>query len=237
MPTNIAPDHVSPLSPTHRDQAELERAHKDINYAFRTGILVSGINFFVGFLILANPAISEKLEVNALCLIDAIIILASSISVNNRNRTAAKFLFGYFLLGKLLYIVASGFNPSSMFVGILILYYFYRGMIGTDAYHKISRDIVRSEINCAYTNDSDEEAEPATPTPSIAKPAAEPVEPRNDRFWVADELIKLCGSDRAQAEWLLQEVRMKNPTKSMGSCNEIAIDQIKSKSKKRPSPW
>jgi hypothetical protein len=226
MPT-ITPDRISP---PHQNQAELKQALKDINYAFRTGLFVSGVNFFVGFLLLAQPELSEKAGTNALCLLDGIIILGLSMGVNSRNQTAAKFLFGYYLVGKLLSLAFISSNIAGIPMGILILHYFYRGIIGTDAYHRISRDIARNEVNYAYANNFAVEAEPVTtPSPAETHPAAEPAAPRNDRFWVADELIELCDHDRSQAEWLLQEVRRKNPTKSMGTCNEIAIEQIKLK--------
>jgi hypothetical protein len=39
-------------------------------------------------------------------------------------------------------------------------------------------------------------------------------------------LIELCGGDRAQAQWLLSQVKQKNPDESVAWCNEKAIEQL-----------
>jgi hypothetical protein len=49
-----------------------------------------------------------------------------------------------------------------------------------------------------------------------------------DKFWVADRLIELCGGDRSQAEWLLHQQRRKQPGKSMDWYNDRAIEQVSS---------
>jgi hypothetical protein len=217
MQTKTAPTE-SPQTREH--QENLAKARTNIKTAYYAGLFSGGITLLITLVAMRNPAFAEKTGLSIFSLIDVILIFGLSYGVNRGNRLAAKFLLGYFILNKIIQVASGPFNGGTVFGGFLFMYWFYLGVVGTNALHDLQvEEYVRGDSGNSYASDyadeDDEVADSAAPAPKTVS-----------KFWVSDELVEICRGDRAQAEWLIHQLRVKHPSQDMDWYNERAIEQL-----------
>ena len=74
---------------------------------------------------------------SAWMLIDVVLIFGLAFGIYKKNRICAVVMLVYFVLSKILLISESG-QTSGLFVSIIFLYFFWQGVSGTFAYHKLT---------------------------------------------------------------------------------------------------
>ncbi len=220
MQTKTAPTE-SPQAREH--QEKLIKARKNIKNAYHAGLFSGGMTLFFTLAAMGSPKIAEKTGLGIFALIDVVLIFGLTYGINRGNRLAAKFMLGYFALSKILQVASGQF--SGIFVGLLLIYCFYLGVIGTNALYELQmEEYARGDFGNSYgadQADEDEYNEVASPAQATHAPKAV------SKFWVSDELVELCRGDRSQAEWLIHQLRVKHPGQDMDWCNEQAIEQLK----------
>jgi len=115
--------------------------NSDARYASKSAaiaaFILSGLS-----LILVNLAIYYKwnnsLSIfdNPVNLIDILFLALCGIGVLYYSRFAAVALFAYFLVSKIYISIALGLNPN-LLVGVIFLYFFWRGVQGTFSYNRL----------------------------------------------------------------------------------------------------
>lgn len=110
---------------------------KKINHA-RIAAMVSGTLTLTGSLsIIWNQTRSQLSLLNIMALVDAIFIFGMAYGIYKKSRICAVLMFEYFLLSKIFSAsVSPHINPASLMIGMIFLYFFFRGITGTFDYHK-----------------------------------------------------------------------------------------------------
>jgi hypothetical protein len=188
-------------------------ARKQIDNAFQATMVVGG---FTTIIWLAQ--MSRGVPDSSWNILDLFLIFGLGYGIRKNNNICAVLMFGYFLLGKLYQISSGQFPPMSAPLAGIMLYYLWQGIVGTSAYARL----VETETTLSQQQSVDT-SRASSPAPS--KPKAVPPQP----LTLSPELISLCGGDRAQAQWLLSQIRIKHPDRSPGWCERHAIAQLTAK--------
>ncbi len=196
-------------------RAELEKAREDIKAAFYAGLFCSGMTLIVFLVVIYNPAFAQKIGLDGWIFLDFALISGLTYGVDRKNPLCAKLLLGYFVINKLIQLGSGNFQGGGIFLSVLIVRWLYRGVVGTSTYQRLQSD---RPIGVPTISDNSERGEPTRYSP--------PATAVREKFWVDDRLVELCRGDRAQAEWLLHQLRRKPPEKSMEWYNERAIEEV-----------
>jgi hypothetical protein len=222
MPSpEISDDRKIANSHSPEQQADLVAARKQIKNAFRASMVLGG---FMLFQWLTIPGLKTTND-GAWLLINAPIFLGLGYGISRNNALCAKLMFGYYLLSTIISIaniiqIANGVFITFAFILIrgFILRYFWLGIVGTNRYHELRET---TETNDLPTVAPEINTQSNQPTTSAPKPF-QPLEPTS-------ELLSLCGGDRAQAQWLLSQIKIKHPSRSLDWYNQKAIHELTSK--------
>ena len=188
-------------------------ARKQIDNAFQATMVVGGFTT-----ILSLAQMTRGVPDSSWNILDIILIFGLGYGIRKNNNICAILMFGYFLLGKLFQIFSGHFPPMSAPLAGIMLYYLWQGIVGTSVYEPL----LEQETNLSRQQSIDT-SRASTPAPS--KPKAAPPQP----LTLSPELLSLCGGDRAQAQWLLSQIRIKHPDRSPGWCERRAIAQLADK--------
>jgi hypothetical protein len=106
----------------------LKKANNQIKTAWITGTIVGVVTLLVT-LFLNNPYM----------FIDVVLAFGLSFGIYKKSRICAVIMLGYFIFSKiLLWEILKG-NPIGLIVSIAFIYFFWQGVQGTFAYHKITK--------------------------------------------------------------------------------------------------
>jgi hypothetical protein len=223
MQTKTAPTQSFQTLQAQQHQAKLKKAHSDIKNAYHAGLFCGGMTLIATLAAMKNSEFADKTGLNVFALLDVFLIFGLTYGISRANRLAAKLMLGYFLLSKMIQLSSGLFNVGTMFSGVLLIYCFYLGVIGTSALYDLQErenefnqgDFQYSSNTYSHVNEHDEVDDSAAPVPKAVS-----------KFWISDELVELCRGDRSQAEWLIHQLRVKHPSQDMDWYNEQAIKQL-----------
>jgi len=114
---------------------DLQKAENAIKGAWIAGIISGSITLFVTILAIVGVRI---FNFSAWTLLDVILVFGLAYGIYRKNRACAVILFIYFILSKIYMIIALG-AVTGLPVAILFAYFFFQGIRGTFAYHKIMK--------------------------------------------------------------------------------------------------
>lgn len=119
------------------DILELKKANRKIVQAYTAAI-------FSGFITLCYTIISTVvgrsiLGISIWNIIDVFFVFGLAFGIYKKNRACAVIIFIYFLLSKAIMFTRLTLPSiiSSTFVGLIFAYYYYQGIVGTYAYHRL----------------------------------------------------------------------------------------------------
>lgn len=69
-------------------------------------------------------------------LLDVVLVFGLAIGIYLKSRVSAVLMFAYFVGSKIIFMVQTG-APSGLLMGLIFSYFFWQGVSGTFAYHKI----------------------------------------------------------------------------------------------------
>jgi hypothetical protein len=72
-------------------------------------------------------------------LIDVALILGLAFGIYKKSRTSAVIMLVYFVASKILIMVESG-KPTGLLMGMVFVYFYWQGVVGTFAYHTLKKD-------------------------------------------------------------------------------------------------
>jgi hypothetical protein len=217
-------------------RSAIDKALKNIKYGYLAGLFSGGVTLALFISIIANPTASRQFGVYSwLIFLDVVVILGLSYGIYLKNHACAVFLMCYFLIGKAIQIHTGTFPPLSAPLATLLIFCYYRSMIGTSEYHRLQGEYDRLNLHrlnidkdgnvdrivdrniTIVSNDGNPDRivnRDLNPAASVTK------------FWIADRLMELCDGDRSQAEWLLHQLRRQHPNRSVDWYNDLAIEQM-----------
>jgi hypothetical protein len=112
---------------------DIARANKRIKQAWIVGVIGGVITLIATLLSVAGVDI---LDVNIYVLIDVVLVFGLAYGIYRKSRVCAVIMFVYFVGTKILMLVESG-RPSGLVMAALFGYWFFQGIRGTFAYHKL----------------------------------------------------------------------------------------------------
>lgn len=99
--------------------------------------IVSGVmTFGIMLLALNTEALAGLYDIWSLA--DVALIFFLAFGIYKKSRTAAAFMFAYFLLSKIWIISETG-KPSGLILSLIFLYLYFQAMVGTYQYHKLTK--------------------------------------------------------------------------------------------------
>lgn len=104
------------------------------------GAICGGITLAVTLLAISGTSI---LGYSAWELFDVALVFGLTFGIYKKSRVCAVLMLLYFIASKVILTMESG-KPNGIVVGLIFLYYFYQGVVGTFAYHKAIRSPLTS---------------------------------------------------------------------------------------------
>ncbi|WP_295614825.1 hypothetical protein [Chamaesiphon sp. GL140_3_metabinner_50] len=193
---------------------DIAAARTQINSAFQATMVVGGFSTLIWWV-----QITRGVPDSSWGILDLILIFGLGYGIRKNSNICAILMFGYYLLSKLYQIFSGQFPPTAAPLAGIIFYYLWQGILGTSRYTML----LESEATLNKQQQSVDTSQASSPAPSKPKPV--PPQP----LTLSPELISLCGGDRAQAQWLLSQIRSKHPDRSPGWCERQAIAQLTAK--------
>jgi hypothetical protein len=121
----------------HEETKDLESANRLINLAFGAAVFSASITLV--FSVIACFGYSF-LGITPLSLVDVVVVFALAYGIHKRSRTCAVITFVYFVVSKIVQCVDMG-DAKPIYVGILFGFFFFQGIRGTFAYHRLRRSV------------------------------------------------------------------------------------------------
>jgi serine/threonine-protein kinase len=122
---------------------------KKIRYAWIAAIVSGSLNLFIilamisgtavgifGLYALAFIHLAEILGGIYTMIINAALFFGLAFGIYKKSRTCAIMLFAYFTISQIFLRIETG-QTSGLFVSIIFIYFFWQGVSGTFAYHKL----------------------------------------------------------------------------------------------------
>ncbi|MFC1569088.1 hypothetical protein ACFL4L_02530 [bacterium] len=124
---------------------DLEKALKKIKHATIAGLISGILTLIVTIIAIAANAQGQFAGFNDyFMIIDILLIFGLTFGIHKKNRTCAVLMFLYFLISKISMVPAMG--ARSLLQGIFFLYFFFEGIRGTFAYHKLTIQEAKEEF-------------------------------------------------------------------------------------------
>jgi hypothetical protein len=114
---------------------DLEKAQKYIKNAWIAGSVSAGLTLVVTVLAMAGISLFGFTILN---LLDVLLMVGLSFGIYKKSRTCAVLLFAYFVASKVMMWVEMG-SAAGLPLALVFGYFFYQGIMGTFAYHKLSK--------------------------------------------------------------------------------------------------
>ncbi len=106
----------------------LKKANNQIKTAWITGTIVGVVNLLVT-LFLNNPYM----------FIDVVLAFGLSFGIYKKSRICAVIMFGYYIASRIFFWEVLKGDPLGLILSITFIYFFWQGVQGTFAYHKITK--------------------------------------------------------------------------------------------------
>ena len=110
---------------------------KKIRNAWNAGLVSGGITLAVTLLAVAGMSV---LGYSAVELIDVALVFGLTFGIYKKSRTCAVLMLVYFVISKII-IMTEMRSASPMIVGLIFMYYYALGVVGTFQYHRLVRAV------------------------------------------------------------------------------------------------
>jgi serine/threonine-protein kinase len=108
---------------------------KKIKHAWIAGCISGGITLAFTLLAISGTSI---LFSSAWELVDVALIFGLAFGISRKSRTCAILMLVYFISAKIFIMSETG-KPSGILLAIVFIYYYWQGVSGTFAYHKLKQ--------------------------------------------------------------------------------------------------
>lgn len=126
--------YIAPVAPVMDPDPEVPDAIlKKIKHAWVAALISASITLLVTVLAMSGTQI---LGFSAWELLDVGLILGLALGIYKKSRTCAVLMLAYFIISKIILMVESG-KPSGIGLALVFIYFYWQGVSGTFAYHKI----------------------------------------------------------------------------------------------------
>ena len=106
---------------------------KKIKHAWVAALISAGITLVVTLFAISG---TDILGFSAWEFIDVGLVLGLAFGIFKKSRTCAVLMFVYFVISKIIIMADTG-KPTGILLAIVFGYYFWQGVSGTFAYHKL----------------------------------------------------------------------------------------------------
>lgn len=106
---------------------------KKIRSAWIAACISGAITLLLTLVAMSGTAL---LGLDAWSLVDVALIFGLAFGISRKSRVCAVLMLGYFVLSKILMMVETG-QPSGLLLAVVFGYYFWQGVHGTFAYHRL----------------------------------------------------------------------------------------------------
>lgn len=110
-----------------------EDIRRKIKSAWVAAVISGSITLVVTLIAISG---TEILGFSVWELFDVALIFGLAFGISKKSRTCAVVMLIYFLISKIILTIESG-RPSGVVLSIIFIYYFWQGVSGTFAYHKL----------------------------------------------------------------------------------------------------
>lgn len=107
---------------------------KKIRNGWIAAIISGAMTFGVTLLAINTGALNGLFDIWSM--VDVVLIFFLAFGIYKKSRSAATFMFAYFVFSKIWMIVETG-KPSGLLLSIIFLYFYFQAMVGTYQYHKL----------------------------------------------------------------------------------------------------
>jgi serine/threonine-protein kinase len=126
--------YSAPASPVMDQVPEIpDEILKKIKHGWVAALISAGITLIVTLVAISG---TEILGFSAWELIDVGLILGFAFGIYKKSRACAVLMLIYFIISKIIIMAETG-KPSGIVLAIVFGYYFWQGVSGTFAYHKL----------------------------------------------------------------------------------------------------
>jgi len=116
-------------------------ALRRIKIAWVAGVISASLTLIVSLLpLLRVSVLGFNLSGIALNILGALFVGALAFGISRKSRVCAVVLFGYFLFWKVVFVLQYGFIFSGLWTGLIFLYCYVQGIIGTFDWHNLEKD-------------------------------------------------------------------------------------------------
>jgi len=115
------------------DLAVPDEVLKKIRNAWIACLLTGALTLALAFVAMSGSPLGGHSAMDA---IDALFVFGMAFGISRKSRVCAVLMLGYFILSKYLLYKASG-QASGMLFGLVFLYFYAQGVLGTFEYHKL----------------------------------------------------------------------------------------------------
>lgn len=125
---------AQPNAPTDPVPAEILT---QIKHAWVAGLFSAAVTLIVTLVAMSGTPI---LGFSAWELIDVALVLGLTFGIYRKSRTCAVVMLVYFLISKIMIVAETG-KPTGLVMGFIFLYFYWHGVTGTFAYHRLKTGI------------------------------------------------------------------------------------------------
>jgi serine/threonine-protein kinase len=124
-------------APTARVADAAPEIPEDIRKKIKSAWVAAAISGSITLVVtLISMSGTDILGFSAWELIDVGLIFGLAFGIYRKSRACAVVMLSYFIISKIILMVESG-KPSGVVLSIIFIYYFWQGVSGTFAYHKL----------------------------------------------------------------------------------------------------
>jgi hypothetical protein len=138
---------MTTINPYAAPRAQVESSHsestvsidvlKKIRNAWVAGLISGSITLAVTLFAIAGMSV---LGYSAVELIDVALVFGLTFGIYKKSRTCAVLMFVYFVISKII-LMTEMRSASPMIVGLVLLYFYAMGVVGTFQYHRLVRTL------------------------------------------------------------------------------------------------
>lgn len=136
--------YSTPAAAIAATQASAIEIPEDIASPIKHGWIAACVTGALTLVLTVLPQFSATADRDELWnLVDVGWIAALAFGIYRRSRTAATLMLCYFVLSKILMMIAEG-KPTGLVVSLLFVIFYFRAMIATFRYHRFLREFKRN---------------------------------------------------------------------------------------------
>jgi len=108
---------------------------KKIRNAWIAGLISAGMTCVVTLLAIFGVSL---MGFTAWQLLDVVLILGLTLGIYKKSRVCAISMLAYFVASKIMIVSETG-RPNGLVTGLIFVYYYWQGVMGTFAYHRLKK--------------------------------------------------------------------------------------------------